>query len=265
MDKRPDVSLPYNEIIDIYSQADDNELAAQFADVLIKEGIFADADKSDLIVGLVCAAANYRCGLEISPILKVQKELIKNQDDLVELQVPIRTGAATANKNAYTMEYLSTLSDAEFNKLSEQTLEAVKRKRPKLKKFGDILKLPPKIRPRNHGQWRLILVLGIVWEYFGKHLGRAWGKGAKGKYAGSPFQRFVNGWLNIIDPGERISDQVFKDAIESWKDAGYLSSSGRARKKIQARSSGDPSSGDPLPLDSLLARAKILFPHYKTD
>ena len=96
-------------------------------------------------------------------------------------------------------------------RLAEYHLEP-KEIRPSLKKRKR--GMPERYRMRG-----LIWVMAIIWEHFGNHAGTAEDPILNNV---SPFQRFVAGWLALIDPRQRQvpSRQAFRAAIKKLREQG---------------------------------------------
>lgn len=175
--------LPWHDGLDLFAYLVPEEAAQAYARQLIDEGKAAPEHELDLIAGLTRAALYYHYGKRI------------------------RDGIDSNKENA-----------AELRKGGHDDL-------------ADSLKTAGRGNPdkrKKYERYGLIWVMASVWEYIGGNVGTV-GR-CKGEFREnytydasteylSPFQKFVNGWLNIIDPAAPFpARKAYRQAIEAWRE-----------------------------------------------
>jgi len=99
------------------------------------------------------------------------------------------------------------------NKLRKKRLETAGHK-----EAAEILILPHRGRPKMCSDWGLIGIMAQAWKMIGQRPGTAY-DGVDNRDTPSPFQRFVDGWLRIIDPSreELPSRKLYRDVLDDLK------------------------------------------------
>ena len=86
------------------------------------------------------------------------------------------------------------------------------------KEAAEILILPDRGRPKMLSDWGLIWIMAQAWQMIGQRPGTAY-DGVHDRDTPSPFQRFVDGWLWIIDPSreELPSRKLYRDVLDDLR------------------------------------------------